>query len=188
VPVWSKGVLPLAQVKSLLFGNSLVSLPFAVYGGVAATSPAAAEALEWEAQAIARRLGVAITWNCGTFSRVIRNGRRQDLYVSFRKAIAPEVDANMLAIPRKQRAMVRKGIKNGLRSEIDADPGRFFRALRRQRPPSWHAGNAPSLFRSAAAGVRCRLRSADRRGRHGAFAEQRAELLFSRRGAALLRR
>ena len=29
------GVLPLAQVKSLLFGHSLVSLPFAVYGGAA---------------------------------------------------------------------------------------------------------------------------------------------------------
>ena len=50
----------------------------------------------------------------------------QDLYVRFRKAIAPEVEANLLAIPRKQRAMVRKGIKNGLRSEIDADAGRFF--------------------------------------------------------------
>ncbi|HRF11516.1 MAG: FemAB family XrtA/PEP-CTERM system-associated protein [Candidatus Accumulibacter phosphatis] len=120
-----EGVLPLAQVKSLLFGNSLVSLPFAVYGGVAVTSPAAAEALEWEAQAIARHLGVA--------HLELRNIQprhpewpRQDLYVRFRKAIAPEVDANMLAIPRKQRAMVRKGIKNGLRSEIDADPGRFF--------------------------------------------------------------
>jgi lipid II:glycine glycyltransferase (peptidoglycan interpeptide bridge formation enzyme) len=32
----------------------------------------------------------------------------------------------MLAIPRKQRAMVRKGIKNGLRSEIDKDLSRFF--------------------------------------------------------------
>jgi FemAB-related protein (PEP-CTERM system-associated) len=32
----------------------------------------------------------------------------------------------MLAIPRKQRAMVRKGIKNGLRSELDGDVARFF--------------------------------------------------------------
>src|SRR6478752_8447291 len=42
------GVLPLAQVKSLLFGHALVSLPFAVYGGVAASSEAAAAALETE--------------------------------------------------------------------------------------------------------------------------------------------
>ena len=40
------GVLPLAQVKSLLFGHALVSLPFAVYGGVAADDDAAADALE----------------------------------------------------------------------------------------------------------------------------------------------
>ena len=32
-----EGVLPLAQVKSRLFGNSLISLPFAVYGGVASS-------------------------------------------------------------------------------------------------------------------------------------------------------
>ncbi|MBK8116992.1 MAG: FemAB family PEP-CTERM system-associated protein [Candidatus Accumulibacter sp.] len=120
-----EGVLPLAQVKSLLFGNTLVSLPFAVYGGVAASSPAAAAALEMEAQVIARRLGVA--------HLELRNTQQrhpewplQDLYVRFRKEIAPEVEANMLAIPRKQRAMVRKGIKHGLTSEIDRDPGRFF--------------------------------------------------------------
>ena len=40
-----QGVLPLAHVNSWLFGNSLVSLPFAVYGGVAASSGEAADAL-----------------------------------------------------------------------------------------------------------------------------------------------
>ncbi|HAY29391.1 MAG TPA: FemAB family PEP-CTERM system-associated protein, partial [Candidatus Accumulibacter sp.] len=120
-----EGVLPLAQVKSLLFGNALVSLPFAVYGGVAASTPQAADLLEDEAQAIARRLGVD--------HLELRNLRQrhpewpqQDLYVRFRRAIAAEPEANMLAIPRKQRAMVRKGIKNGLRSEIDSDSRRFF--------------------------------------------------------------
>ena len=53
-----EGVLPLAHVKSLLFGNALVSLPFAVYGGVAASDGTAAEALEREAQRLARKLGV----------------------------------------------------------------------------------------------------------------------------------
>ena len=32
----------------------------------------------------------------------------------------------MLAIPRKQRAMVRKGLQRELRSEIDATTDRFF--------------------------------------------------------------
>ena len=31
-----EGILPLAHVRSLLFGNGLISLPFAVYGGIAA--------------------------------------------------------------------------------------------------------------------------------------------------------
>ena len=39
------GVLPLAEVKSLFFGHSLVSLPFCAYGGVAATEPDAITAL-----------------------------------------------------------------------------------------------------------------------------------------------
>ena len=119
------GVLPLAHVKSLLFGNSLVGLPFAVYGGVAVNDANAAEALEREAQRLALELGVA--------HLELRNVKRrhpdwplQELYVTFRKPILPDEQDNMLAIPRKQRAMVRKGLKHGLQSEIDGSVDRFF--------------------------------------------------------------
>lgn len=120
-----EGVLPLAHVKSFLFGNALVSLPFAVYGGVAADSHEAAEALETEAQMIATRLGVDHL-ELRNFNQRHADWPTQDLYVCFRKVIDPDVEANMLAIPRKQRAMVRKGIKNGLHSEVDNDVERFF--------------------------------------------------------------
>ena len=40
-----------------------------------------------------------------------------------------EIDADMLAIPRKQRAMVRKGIKNGLVSTVDRNADRYVRLL-----------------------------------------------------------
>ena len=119
------GVLPLAHVRSLLFGNSLVGLPFAVYGGVAAATAQAADALEAEAQAIARRLGVEHLELRNMHQRHA-DWPTQDLYVTFRKEILPQEDANMLAIPRKQRAMVRKGIKNGLASAIDDNVDRFF--------------------------------------------------------------
>ncbi len=118
-------MLPLAHVKSLLFGNSLVGLPFAVYGGVAATSADAASALEAEAQRLARSLGVDHLELRNVEARHA-DWPRQDLYVTFRKAILPDEEANMLAIPRKQRAMVRKGIKHGLRSDLDAGVDRFF--------------------------------------------------------------
>jgi FemAB-related protein (PEP-CTERM system-associated) len=119
------GILPLAQVKSRLFGNSLSSLPFAVYGGVLASDEEAALALEDEALRIAESLSVE--------HLEFRNiGARhaewptQDLYVTFRRAIHTSEEENLLAIPRKQRAMVRKGIKNDLRSEIDSNGDRFF--------------------------------------------------------------
>lgn len=120
-----EGVLPLAHVNSRLFGNSLVSLPFAVYGGVAANTADAADRLEQEAQTLAGGLGVDHLELRNIDARH-PDWPTQDLYVTFRKPLAEDEDANLLAIPRKQRAMVRKGIKNGLKSHIDADADRFF--------------------------------------------------------------
>ena len=120
-----QGVLPLAHVKSWLFGRSLVALPFAVYGGVVADSAQVADALEFEAQKIAKQLAVAHL-ECRNVSLRHVDWPAQDLYVTFRKEIFSDEDANMLAIPRKQRAMVRKGIKNGLRSTLDANADDFF--------------------------------------------------------------
>jgi FemAB-related protein (PEP-CTERM system-associated) len=120
-----QGVLPLAHVNSLLFGNALVSLPFAVYAGVAALSDEAAQALEQQAQQVARQLGVAHL-ELRHIQPRHTDWPRQDLYVTFRKPILVDEEANMLAIPRKQRAMVRKGIKNGLRADIDDGVDRFF--------------------------------------------------------------
>ncbi len=119
------GVLPLAHVNSWLFGNSLIALPFAVYGGVAVTDPLAVEVLELEAQKIAKRLGVDHL-ELRNVDKRHDDWPTQDLYVTFRKEILAAEEANMLAIPRKQRAMVRKGIKNGLVSEIDTQIDRFF--------------------------------------------------------------
>jgi FemAB-related protein (PEP-CTERM system-associated) len=119
------GVLPLAEVRSLLFGHTLVSTPFCVYGGILADDESAFTALRDRACALARELGVD--------HLELRNRRRahpdwpaKDLYVTFRRPILAEEEANMLAIPRKQRAMVRKGIQNGLVSVIDANVDRCY--------------------------------------------------------------
>lgn len=119
------GVLPLAQVKSRLFGHSLTSLPFAVYGGVASEDAAAVSALHGAAVQLARDLGVS------HLELRNRNAREadwphQDLYVTFRKPITADDEANLLAIPRKQRAMVRKAIGRNLVAEVDEGVDRFF--------------------------------------------------------------
>ncbi len=120
-----EGVLALAHINSWLFGNSTISLPFGVYGGVAANSEQGAQALELEAQQIARQLG-SDCLELRNLEPRHTDWPRQDLYVTFRKEIFSDLEANMLAVPRKQRAMIRKGIKNGLRSEIDPGVDRFF--------------------------------------------------------------
>ncbi len=115
------GVLPLVHVKSRLFGNSLISTGFTVGGGPLVVRAEALVRLEDRAFEIADRLGVDFIeyrvrapfhddWTV-----------KRNLYVGFEREIDPDPEKNLLAIPRKQRAMVRKGIKAGLESRIDAD-------------------------------------------------------------------
>ena len=119
------GVLPLARVRSLVFGDAMLSLPFAVYGGAAVTEPGARPALHNLARAMSRTLGVGHL-ELRNRAATEPDWPLQDLYVTFRKTLLPGVEANMLAIPRKQRAMVRKGIERGLSSVIDASVDRFY--------------------------------------------------------------
>lgn len=119
------GVLPLTEIKSRLFGHSLVSNAFCVYGGIAATDEDARNTLDQHAQALALELNVD-HMEYRQIKPFHADWPSQDLYFTFRKPIDPDVEQNMLAIPRKQRAMVRKGIKNGLTSELDSGVDRFF--------------------------------------------------------------
>ena len=122
------GVFPLGQVRHLLFGHSLISVPFCVAGGVLADSPEVQTALEEAAVSLARRLGVD--------HLEVRNEkpqrddwlRKDSLYVGFRRELSEDHDANMQAIPRKQRAMVRKGIKAGLVGELDEGIDNLYEA------------------------------------------------------------
>lgn len=120
------GVLPLAHVRSVLFGNTLSSLPFCVYGGIVADSSEAAAALRARACALAEELRVD--------ALELRNRQPsdsdwpvKDLYYTFRKELDPSDEVNLKAIPNRQRAMVRKGIAEDLRSDWDAGTSRLYR-------------------------------------------------------------
>jgi FemAB-related protein (PEP-CTERM system-associated) len=124
------GVLPLCHVTSPLFGQSLISVPFCVYGGPLAADTEALAALETAGRAVMAQTGVGIMeWR--PLSALPDPGpdwrERGDLYVTFRKPITADDDANMKAIPRKQRAMVRKGIERGLHSVADQNVGLLHR-------------------------------------------------------------
>lgn len=126
------GVLPLAHVRSRLFGTSLVSLPFCVYGGIAGGSPAVRLALDDAAQALARRHGVGhleYRWR-----EVEENAPesadacwlQKPLYATFRRPLRVDAEQNLLAIPRKQRAVVRKAMSAGLHSSTEHDLSHFY--------------------------------------------------------------
>lgn len=120
------GILPMAEIKSRLFGHALISTPFCVYGGAVARDSEAESKLIRAAARLAEELRVDYL--------ELRNREAgqtpwpvKDLYVSFRKPVAADHAANMQAIPRKQRAMVRKGIDAGLQARHDGSLDDFYR-------------------------------------------------------------
>lgn len=119
------GILPLVHVHSRLFGSALTSTPFCVYGGIIASSDQAATALEKAACTLATELGVDYLEmrNC---SQKNPDWPTKNLYVTFRKEIDPDPEKNFLAIPRKQRAMVRKGMSAGLECNLDENIDSFY--------------------------------------------------------------
>jgi FemAB-related protein (PEP-CTERM system-associated) len=115
------GVLPLARMRTRLFGDALISTPFCVYGGPVAATWEAADALSDHAQDVMRALDIPSL----EFRRLHAPDpgwrEREALHVTFRRAITGVAAADMLAIPRKQRAMVRKAMQNGLTSISNRD-------------------------------------------------------------------
>lgn len=115
------GVLPLGRVKTLLFGDTLISVPFCVYGGPLAVDAESEAALIDNAKALLKRTGASALEFRHLQPPEVTDGwiDRPDLYVTFRKPIEADHERNMKAIPRKQRAMVRKAMQNGLTSVAD---------------------------------------------------------------------
>ncbi|MFC0136140.1 peptidoglycan bridge formation protein FemAB [Massilia eurypsychrophila] len=125
-----QGVLPLCEINSRLFGHALGAMQFCVYGGVAAISEPARAALDAAADALARQLKVGHLEYRNMVAAHPGDAawHTKELYVTFRKAISADDEENLNAIPRKQRAMVRKGIKLGLVGEVDDNVDRMFDA------------------------------------------------------------
>jgi FemAB-related protein (PEP-CTERM system-associated) len=122
-----RGVLPLTELSSPLFGSALVSAGFGVDGGILADDAAVAAALAAEAVRLAERR------DCPTIE--LRGGPApagwavdEATYAGFARALPADDEAILKAIPRKQRAEVRRALGNGLDVRIDRDLGAHYRA------------------------------------------------------------
>jgi FemAB-related protein (PEP-CTERM system-associated) len=113
-----QGILPLNLIHSGLFGRALVSSGFAVGGGILSDNDRAIQLLADEAWRFAES---------NSFPTVeLRGGpvpdgqwqRKQDVYAGFVTNLAEDAESQLLAIPRKQRAEIRKGLKNDLSVRI----------------------------------------------------------------------
>jgi FemAB-related protein (PEP-CTERM system-associated) len=106
-------------------------LPFAAYGGILADSIPAFQLLVEKAQDITRKC------NADYLELKFLNSKETGfqepgLHYAFIKELSSDHDENMKAIPRKQRAMVRKGIKSGLTAHVgDQYLDDFYRVFAR---------------------------------------------------------
>lgn len=118
------GVLPLTEIRSMLFGQALVSAGFAVDGGILADSDVAAGMLAYGAWQLAERIGCP--------SLELRGGMEPPgegwatetgTYLGFARALAADDEAEMKAVPRKQRAEIRRSLSMDLHVETGSGPG-----------------------------------------------------------------
>ena len=120
------GLVPLTEVHSPLFGRALVSTGFGVGGGILAHSEFVADRLAEEAWRLAVRL------SCPTLE--LRGGWlpegdawhvKTGAHAGFIRPLAIDDEAELAAIPRKQRAEVRRS----LTLELTVETGRARRDL-----------------------------------------------------------
>ncbi len=111
-----QGVLPLVQLKSFLFGNFIVSLPFFNYGGICADRSEIRGQLFQKALQIARESGAKHVELRHTYP--INGLQVKTTKVSMRLVIPPNPDDLWDAFPSKLRSQVHRPIKEGMFAKI----------------------------------------------------------------------
>jgi FemAB-related protein (PEP-CTERM system-associated) len=120
------GVLPLVHQESLLFGNALIAAPFCVEGGPIAIDAESRAVLDEAAISLMQTLKVrSLEFRSSTATRT-GWAVRKDLYATFARALSSDDEENLRAIPRKQRAVLRKTLKGGLSSHVDDNVDTLF--------------------------------------------------------------
>lgn len=110
------GILPLFEMRSALFGRSLVSLPFAIGGGVAADGPEEEAALVAEARELARgrRVDYLELRSERPLPPAVAPGLlTKDLYVTFRADLREGEEALLRRMERKRRQMMSYAARTG---------------------------------------------------------------------------
>jgi FemAB-related protein (PEP-CTERM system-associated) len=123
------GIAPAFLISNWVTGRSLMSLPFAVYGGVCASDTESERALIARLEQLASELQVGhleLRNRSATVPEYHENSR----YSTFTMPLSPDPEAIYKGLPKDIRYMIRKGEKAGLkaRSGFDQLPT-FYRLM-----------------------------------------------------------
>ena len=136
------GVFPLMQISSFLAGTILVSVPYAVYGGVLADDEETKSALLDEARRLAER--VRAQWiDIRSIDSAWPELPVVKRYVTFRKNLPDDPSGVLSAMPRKARAAARQARERyGLQVSFDDEHlytvwSLYSRSMRRLASPNY---------------------------------------------------
>jgi serine/alanine adding enzyme len=109
-----QGVLPLVHMRSALFGNFLVSVPFASYGGLLFKEDAAAETLLAEAERLRQSCGAAYV-ELRHLEKCLADMPTKQHKVTMILDLAEDVDRQWKGFTSEIRNRIRKAEKSALR-------------------------------------------------------------------------
>lgn len=122
------GLLPLVEVKSVLFGHALISTPFCVYGGAIADSEEILRQLEQEAIKIAEKLNVDHLEL--RYQQEQNNGMLlKQAHSTFGCELGADNEAILASVKKKQRAVIRHAFKNELTAHTTQNIDDFYQLL-----------------------------------------------------------
>jgi FemAB-related protein (PEP-CTERM system-associated) len=122
------GVLPLVEVNSALFGHSLISTPFCVYGGAITNNEETARALEQHACQLAEKLNVdylELRYKTRQNSSLLM----KSVHSTFTCELGDNSDEILANVKKKQRAVIRHSFKNDLTCDISNQIEPFYNLL-----------------------------------------------------------
>ena len=114
-----RGVLPLFLVRNILQGRSLISTPYAVYGGPCADDAQLESALRANARQMAEKERVQYLELREQRPIPDQGFLTKELYVTFDLELPESADQLQRIFPRDTRYMIRKAQKNGLQAVVD---------------------------------------------------------------------
>jgi FemAB-related protein (PEP-CTERM system-associated) len=120
------GVFPFAHVRNPIFGDCLVSMPLAVYGGVCTEDEESWTCLHQAGAALAQQRKVKYLEMRNCELRFASDLPGRSLYVTFTQDLSPGPEKLLAGLPRDTRYMVRKSQKAGLRWTEDLTVDEFY--------------------------------------------------------------